>query len=179
MSGRAPFSMTALAEAFDERQLLPLRIVHLAIPLGALLLPALALAVASDPPQGSVAPGLARSLSIVTLAVTLAAWVAAFHLHGVLLGRAVAGAGSARDLLPGVQTARVVRLALLEAPALVGGVILLFAALDGSLSSEPLLLLNALPAGALAVFAGTSWPRGAALVEEIAAVDRRIATGAR
>lgn len=179
MNGRAPFSTAALAEAFDERRLLPLRILHLAIPLGALLLPAVALLVAADPPQGSEAPGLPLLLSGVTAALALGAWAVAFRVHNALLARAVAGAERAADLLPGVQTARVLRLALLEAPALLGGVVLLLAALDGSLRTQPLLGLNALPAFALAAFAGTTWPRRDALVEEIAAVDRQVATGAR
>ena len=115
----------------------------------------------------------------MTAALALGAWAAAFSLHSTLLARTVAGAERAGDLLPGVQTARLLRLALLEAPALVGGVVLLLAALDGSLRTQPLLGLNALPAIALAAFAWRTWPRRDALVEEIAAVDRQVATGAR
>lgn len=172
MIARPPFSALDLAAVFAEPRLRALRILHLAMPAGVLAFVAVSLAIAFDPPQGSAAPGMPILLSAVTAALTAGAWVAAFRVHSVLLARGVATARKPDELLPAVQKARIVRLALLEAPALFGGLALLLAALDGSLRSQPLLVLNALPAAGFAAFSWATRPRSEALVEEIAAVER-------
>lgn len=169
---RLPFPRHELGAALEQGPLRALRILHLAIPAGVVLFLGVVAFLAVRPQQGSSYPGLPLLLTIPSLALALATAAAAAVLPRRLLARRLATADSPEAAAQGLQHAAVIRLALLEAGTLFGVVVLLLAALDGSLRSQPLLWVNALPAFALVAVAALRWPERERLLDELEAAER-------
>ena len=145
-----------------DAQLASMRVVHFAIPAGALALLGVVAFLAFAPRavagEATAAPHPLGALSIVTAAMSLMAFLAGPAIAASIRRKAIATATSAPQLVQGFRQAEIVRLALLEGAALVGLVVCLLAALDGSLASKPIYWLNALPALGLFLVAAVTIP---------------------
>ncbi len=116
-------------------------------------------------------------LTLVHAAVAISCWTLAFASFGAMIGparlaRAIAepmilpGPSGARTIVEGpahkcialLRGAILVRLALIEGPALFGAVICLLGAIDGSIDEQPLYWLNLLSGAVLVLFAIATFP---------------------
>jgi hypothetical protein len=112
------------------------------------------------------AVGLIRMLSLGVLMMATAIYGTVMHLYPRILLRArpadAAPATPASDpatwFLVRIRTAEILRLALLEAPALFGLVVCVLAAFNGVLHAHPVYWLNALPAVVLIAYATLNFP---------------------
>lgn len=166
------FSRHELAAALDGGRLRALRILHSAIPGGIALFLGVVGFLAARPAQASPYPGLPWRLTLPSLVLGVAGGAAAL-LPRRLLARRLAVAGSPEEAVASLQRAALLRLVLLEGGSLFGIVVLLFAALDGSLVTDPFLWLNAFPAFALVAVAVLGWPERERLLDEIETAYRR------
>lgn len=164
MPAPVPLSRSDLDRALFDGEISNLRLIHAAIGTSPVLLIALAALFAVLTPTRPEA-GAAPLLSLVALALTAVCWPLSALLPARLLA-ARAARGSALELIAGLRTARIVRLALLEAPALLGGLALLVGALAGGLPARPLLWANALPYLGLLGYVATRFPSRPALLDE-------------
>jgi len=164
MDRSEPTRKQAFRGALGDVELRAMQVVQVALMAGVLFF-GLVVAVLAIRPQtvGAAPPTPAATLSLLSLvhgAMALGAWAVAFLLHGALLRRAVAdeAAGTGADALAALRKAMLVRLALLEGPALFGLVVCLLAALGGALRATPIYWLNALSALAFLAIAVLSFP---------------------
>lgn len=74
--------------------------------------------------------------------------------------------GPAGQCLALLRSARILRLAMYEAPALLGGLVLFLAAREGLLAAYPFLWVNAASAFALVARSLTSWPTRGRVLDE-------------
>ncbi|HPK65841.1 MAG TPA: hypothetical protein PKX99_04595 [Thermoanaerobaculia bacterium] len=167
------FSRHELAAALDGGRLRALRILHSAIPGGIALFLGVVGFLAARPAQASPYPGLPWRLTLPSLVLGVAGAAAAALLPRRLLARRLAVAESPEEAVASLQRAALLRLVLLEGGSLFGIVVLLFAALDGSLVTDPFLWLNAFPAFALVAVAVLGWPERERLLDEIETAYRR------
>ncbi len=157
-------SKQAIRHALGDAELKALQAIQAALVTGVLLFGLVVVVLAIRPQSiGAAPPTPAATLTLLSLVhgvMALGAWAAAFLLHGALLRSAGAGAGAPDGALSlaALRKATLVRLALLEGPALFGLVVCLLAALGGTLREAPIYGLNAVSALAFLAFAALSFP---------------------
>ncbi len=145
-----------LRQALPAQRLQTLRLIHAVLTLTPLLLAAVALVLAHQPASAGAAPRteLGSMLLLATAAVAIGSYAAAKLLPDLMLRpetlaqRIPAGldaAGWAGWAANQYQTLLIIRLALVEAPALMGAVVLFVAAPGGGLEAEPLLWMALVP----------------------------------
>jgi len=141
-------------------ELRALQVVQTALMGGVFLFGLVVVLLAMRPPAANaepIAPRVLILLSATHAVIALIAWSLAPLLQGLLVARLGARLSSAA----GVGTLRgalIVRLAVLEGPALFGLVICLIAATGGALRATPLYWLNALSAVAFLGYGVLSFP---------------------
>ncbi|MBM4117619.1 hypothetical protein FJ251_07705 [bacterium] len=141
-------------------ELRALQIVQVALMGGVLLFGLVVVLIAMRPPAAGAAPIAQRVLvllSAVHAVIALIVWSLAPLLQGLLVARLGAQLGTAGGV-GALRGALIVRLALLEGPALFGLVICLIAATGGALRATPLYWLNALSAVAFVGYGVLSFP---------------------
>lgn len=164
MKAGDPTRKQAFRAALGDADLKALQAIQAALMTGVLLFGLVVVLLAIRPQSiGAALPTPAATLTLLSLVhgvMALGAWAAAFLLHGALLRSASAGAGApaGAESLAALRKATLVRLALLEGPALFGLVICLLAALGGTLRETPVYWLNAASALAFLAFAALSFP---------------------
>jgi hypothetical protein len=145
-----------LRQALPAQRLQTLRLIHAVLTLTPVLLAAVALLLAHQSTATGAAPRteLGSMLLLATAAVAIGSYAAAGLLPALLLkpetlaNRIPAGldaAGWAGWAANQYQVLLLIRLSLLEAPAIMGAVALFVAAPGGGLEAEPLLWLALLP----------------------------------
>lgn len=171
MTGGMPDWRAAWEAHLTRERLLPLQVVQGALTMGVVsfalvlgMLRAGGFGSSAEPTEGGLST--VRMLGGVVLLLSVSAVVASlFAFAAILRAERVAaivrgedaGEGAAR-LLDLVRTAYILRLAILEAPAMLGLVVCLLATMNGALASRPALWLNALPAALLVAFSLATFP---------------------
>lgn len=112
-----------------------------------------------DPAQAAYADlTLVSILTLAHLVLAAGAWGLAFVLYRKRLARPFETPPTAADCLAALRTATVLRLAVLEAPALFGAIVCLIASQRGVLDVEPLYWLNLASAAAFVAAAVLTFP---------------------
>jgi hypothetical protein len=160
MATREPSRKQALREAIRSGELRALQILQLALMSGVTLFAAVVVAlsiVARPAMTGQALPASTlRLMVLVHVAVAILAWGLGPLLQSIV-HRQTDAAGAAGPLT-GLRQGTMTRLALLEAPAILGLVICLLAQKGGVLRAQPLYWLNALSAAAFVVYGALSFP---------------------
>lgn len=152
-------------------ELRALQVVQAALMGGVFFFGLVVVLFAIRPPAASatpIAPRVLLLLSALHAAGALGAWAVAPFLQGLLLARLGARMGAV-GTVGALRSALVLRLALLEGPALFGLVICLLAGISGALRATPLYWLNALSAVAFIGYGVLSFPT----VERLEALGER------
>jgi hypothetical protein len=153
-------SSTEIRQALDDATIRGLQILQLALPLGVVLFAGVVWFRASFQAHPAAADGPIPEPLTVKLAIgALVAFLLMERIGNTLLRRRINGA---RDLdvaarLEAFRAAFIVRLALLEAPALCG-VALCFLATQGGPPADPMVWLGLLPAALFVLLSAMSFP---------------------
>lgn len=160
MNGHETPSKQALRPSASE--LRALQVVQTALMGGVIIFGLVVVLLAMRPPAAGAAAIPQRVLvllSAVHAVIALGIWALAPIVQGLLLARLRAQAGPNAALIAGaLRSALILRLALLEGPALFGLVICLLAATSGALRATPLYWLNALSALAFLAYGVLRFP---------------------
>ncbi|MCP4548794.1 MAG: hypothetical protein GY835_20230 [bacterium] len=155
-----------------------LRIIYLSLATGVLLFLGVAVFLSWQGRNESVPPPDSPliPLSLITVAMLLVCWVSAFWVfdagfrpgklgNRLRLSAEINSRGTAEPSVTFLRGALLVRLAMLEAPALLGLVNIIRWITDGALRAQPLYWLNALPALLFIAFVIMTFPTRESLVE--------------
>ncbi len=162
MNAGDPTRKQAFRQALGPNELRAMQAIQAALMAGVLLFSLVVVLLAIRPQAAALAtpPATLTLLSLVHGAMAIGIWSLAPMLQTALLARArpESGASEAAAALAAIRSAGLLRLALLEGPALFGLVTCLLAARGGALREQPLYWLNALSAGAFLAYAALSFP---------------------
>ncbi len=148
-----------LKEALTPQYLLTLAMIHIAMVMGVILFGAVTLFLLfrSDPSADPRGEETVRLLSMIHLGVACSAFMGAPIVFKALIHQAAGSAQSAAKVLVGIQAAYLVRLALLEGPALFG-LVICFLMNRALLNEQPVYGLNLLSAVLFILFVAVTFP---------------------
>ena len=169
MTTSEPSRKQAARDAARSGELRALQILQIALMSGVSLFAAVvvALSVVARPGlTGDALPAATlRTLSIVHVALAAFAWGLDPLLQSLMLRQGAPG--PTLGPLAALRQATLTRLALLEAPAILGLVICLLAQRGGVIAAQPLYWLNALSAVAFVAYGALSFPTQARVEERL------------
>lgn len=152
-------SKQAFRDVLTAQELKGMQTISAALPAGVLLflLVVVMVSLRQPAPAPGATPDLdtARLLSLVHAALALGAYSLTPVLYRM---RFAQGAEDAEGALATIRGALILRLAMLEAPALFGVIVCLLSAKTGALAAQPLFWLNGITALIFLVFAATGFP---------------------
>jgi hypothetical protein len=180
-------SLTEVSQKDFEATLLPgdvrmLQIAQIVLAMGIVVFAVVVVVLPTTraPQAGEPDFQMAQVLSLVTAILTVTSWALAAFIPGVFLSprrleKAVDRPFCGRDGQPIdspagkcvalIRSVWVMRLTVLEAPALLGLITCLLAASNGAINAQPIYALNGTPAALFLVFAAATFPTRQRLID--------------